>query len=142
MTVLVGILTTMIATGCASQDKAGLAAHTTAMANYIVTINFDNGCPVDVTPPSQPSCSVKADNGVCANPGKAIQWVSNPEGTPFEVYFDPFVGRQYKSHGKDEKTAPVVIRRDSIEGVYKYSVLGVTCADGIPVLDPPIRVEF
>lgn len=141
--VLVGILTTMIASGCASNDTAGLVAHTKATAFYTVTINFDsNGCPTSASPPSQPSCDVKVDDGVCVNPGKAVEWVSNPVGTPFEIYFDPFVGRPYRSHGKDEKTSPVVIRRDSMAGNYEYSVLGVACSGANPVLDPPIRVEF
>jgi len=144
LSVLVGILTAMIASGCASPDTAQLAAHTKTTAFYTVKVNFDsNGCPTSVTPPSQPSCDVQADNGLCANPGKAVQWVSDPADTlfPFVVYFDPFVGRPYASHGKDQKTSAVIVRRDSMEGVYKYSVLGVVCSGGKPVLDPPIRVE-
>lgn len=142
LSVLVGILTTMIASGCASPDTAQLVARTKSVADYTVTIIFENGCPKEVRPPSQRSCDVAEDGGLCANPGKAVQWVSDPAGTPFEVYFDPFVGRPYASHGKDEKTSPVVVRRDSMEGVYKYSVLGVACGGENPVLDPPIRVEY
>ena len=143
LSVLVGILTTMIASGCASPDTARLVAKTKTTAFYTVTVNFDSdGCPTDVSPPSQPTCAVKAEDGVCVNPGRAVQWVSNPAGTPFEIYFDPFVGRPYASHGPDEKTSPRVIRRDSMVGVYKYSVLGLDCSGANPVLDPPIRVEF
>ena len=140
--VLIGILTTITLSGCASQDTARLVAHTKTTAFYTVTVNFDSDdCPMDVSPPSQPACAVKADNGICVNPGRAVQWVSNPAGTPFEVYFDPFVGRPYASHGPDQKTSPLVIRRDSMVGVYKYSVFGVDCSGANPVLDPPIRVE-
>jgi len=139
LSVLVGILIAMIVSGCVSPG----AASTRTTADYIVTINFDNnGCPIDVTPPSQPSCSVKADKGVCANPNKGIQWVSNPVGTPFEIYFDPFVGRPYQSNPPDEKTRAIVIDRDTKAGIYKYSVYGEDCTGGNPVLDPPIRVEF
>jgi len=142
LSVLIGILTTMIASGCASQDTAGLVARTKTVADYIMTIKFDDGCPTDVAAtPDQPLCTLPAD-GLCANPGKAVQWVSEPAGTPFVVYFNPFVGRPYESHGKDEKTSPVVVRRDSLEGEYKYSVLGVACTGEDPVLDPPIRVEY
>ena len=143
VSVLIGILTTMIASGCASNDTARLVANTKTTAFYTVTVNFDSdGCPTDVSPPSQPTCAVKADDGVCVNPGRAVQWLSNPAGTPFEVYFDPFVGRPYASRGPDETTAPVVIRRDSMAGNYEYSVLGLACTGANPVLDAPIRVEF
>ena len=142
LSVLVGILTAMIVSGCASPDTARLAARTKTTAFYTVTINFDgDGCPTSVSPPSQPLCTLPAD-GLCVNPGKAVQWVSEPAGTAFEVYFDPFVGRPYGSHGLDEKTSPVVIRVGSMAGDYKYSVLGVTCKGPDPVLDPPLRVEF
>jgi hypothetical protein len=142
LSVLVGILTTMIASGCTPPDTARMVARTKTVADYTVTIIFENGCPKDVKPPSQPSCKLHADGGLCANPGKAVEWVSEPAGTPFEVYFNPFVGRPYHSHGKDEKTSAVIVRRDSMEGVYKYSVLGVACTGADPVLDPPIRVEY
>ena len=141
LSVLVGILTTMIASGCASPDTAQLVARTKTVADYTVTINFENGCPKEVKPPSQPSCDVGEDGGLCAKRGKAVEWVSEPAGTPFQIYFDPFVGRPYTSHGKEEKTSPVVVRRDSMKGVYKYSVLGLACSGANPVLDPPIRVE-
>jgi hypothetical protein len=138
---IVGVMTAMIMNGCASSETARLVARTKLTPFYTVTINFDSdGCPVSVTPPSQPTCALPAD-GLCANPGKAVQWVSNP-ATAFEVYFDPFVGRPYASHGPDEQTSPVVIRVDSMAGDYKYSVLGVTCTGTNPVLDPPIRVEY
>lgn len=139
--VFVGILTAMIASGCASPDAARLVAHTKPTAFYTVTVNFDgDGCPTSVTPPVQPSCTLPA-GGLCAHPGKAVQWVSSP-ATAFEVYFDPFVGRPYVSRGPDQKTSPVVVRVDSMEGDYKYSVLGVTCSGAVPVLDSPFRVEF
>ena len=141
LSVLIGILTTMIASGCASQDTTQQVPHTKTVADYTVTIIFENGCPTKVEPPAQPSCDVKADNGLCAERGRAVKWVSAPAGTPFVVYFDPFVGQRYASHGKDQKTTPVIVRRDSVLGVYKYSVQGVACTDGDPVLDPPIRVE-
>jgi hypothetical protein len=142
LSVLIGILTTMIASGCASPDTARLVARTKTTAFYTVTITFDsNGCPTSVTPPSQPSCTLP-DDGLCVNPGKAVQWVSKPAGTAFEVYFDPFVGRPYVSHGTDEKTSPVVVRVGSLAGDYKYSVLGVVCTGADPVLDPPLRVEY
>ena len=137
---IVGVMTTMIMNGCASSETARLAARTKIEPFYTVTINFDNdGCPISVTPPSQPSCTLPAD-GLCAKPGKAVQWVSRP-ASAFVVYFDPFVGRPYASHGPDETTSPVVIRVDTMPGDYKYSVLGVTCTGADPVLDPPIRVE-
>jgi hypothetical protein len=83
-------------------------------------------------------------DGFCAKRGKSIQWVAHDDSvTPFEVYFDPFVGRPYKSHSPHEQTRPVVIRVDSMLGKYKYSVVGLNC-DGNPedaVLDPPILVE-
>lgn len=142
LVVLVGILTAMIASGCASPDMARLVARSKMTPFYTVKVNFDeNGCPTSVTPPSQTGCEVP-DQGFCAQPGKAVQWVSEPV-TAFEIYFDPFVGRPYVSQGPHEKTSPVVVRRDSMEGLYKYSVLGVTCS-GDPedaVLDPPFRVE-
>ena len=142
LSVLVGILITMIVSGCASPDTARLVARTKTTAFYTVTIKFDSdGCPTSVAPPSQPSCSLPA-NGLCAKPGKAVQWVSSPAGTPFEVYFDPFVGRPYSSHTPDEKTSPIVVRRGSMAGDYKYSVLGVVCTGADPVLDPPLRVEY
>jgi len=142
LSVLVGILTAMIVSGCVSPDTARLVARTKTTAFYTVTIIFDdNGCPTDVTPPSQPSCELPAD-GLCVNPGKAVEWVSKPAGTAFEVYFDPFVGRPYVSRGPDEVTSPVVVRVGSLEGDYKYSVVGVTCTGADPVLDPPLRVEF
>lgn len=140
--VLIGILTTMIATGCASPDTARLVASTNKAPFYTVTVKFDgDDCPTEVEPPAQGGCAVAADDGVCVDPGKAVQWVSDPAGTPFEIYFDPFVGRPYASHGADQKTSPLVIRRDSLPGVYKYSVFGVDCSGPDPVLDPPIRVE-
>lgn len=142
LSVLVGILITMIASGCASPDTARLVARTKTTAFYTVTVNFDNdGCPTSVTPPVQPQCTLPAD-GLCVNPGKAVRWVSNPAGTAFEVYFDPFVGRPYASRPPDEKTSPVVVRVGSLEGDYKYSVVGVVCTGADPVLDPPLRVEF
>lgn len=135
--VLVGILTTMIASGCASPDTAS----TKKVADYTVTIIFENGCPKEVDPPSQPSCSVNAEQGLCANPGKGIQWVSKPVGTPFKIYFDPFVGPPYKSNPPDQTTRAFVVDPKTKVGVYKYSVFGVDCTGGNPVLDPPIRVE-
>jgi len=141
LSVLVGILSAMLASGCASPDTARQVAQTRTTPFYTVTINFDSdGCPTSVTPPAQPSCTLPAD-GLCAHPGRAVQWVSSP-ATAFEVYFDPFVGRPYVSRGPDQKTSPVVVRVDSMEGDYKYSVLGVTCSGANPVLDPPLRVEF
>jgi hypothetical protein len=140
--VFVGILATMITSGCASPDTSRLVARTKTTAFYTVTINFDgNGCPTSITPPAQPSCTLPT-GGLCVNPGKAVQWVSKPAGTSFEVYFDPFVGRPYVSHGPDEKTSPVVVRVDSLAGDYKYSVVGVACSGADPVLDPALRVEF
>ena len=55
LAVLVGILTTMIASGCASQnasqDTTALVAQTVPPAFYTVTVNFDdNGCPTSVSP--------------------------------------------------------------------------------------------
>ncbi len=165
LSVLIGILTTMIASGCASPDTAQTVARTKTTADNTVIIIFENGCPTDVKPLSQSSCTlpdgvkppadgklpdnVKQSAGVklpadlvCVNRGKTVQWESDPAGTPFEVYFDPFVGRPYRSHGKDEKTSAVVVRRDSMIGKYKYSVLGLACSGEKPVLDPPIRVEY
>ena len=141
--VLVGLLTTMIASGCASPDTARLVARTKTTATYTVTINFDSDrCPDSVTPPVQAGCTV-SPQGFCAKPGRAVQWVSSPAGTPFEVYFDPFVGRPYTSHGTDEKTNAIVVSRGSMEGEYKYSILGLVCSvDAKAVLDPPFRVEF
>jgi hypothetical protein len=118
---IVGVMTTMIMNGCASSETARLAARTKIEPFYTVTINFDNdGCPISVTPPPQPSCALPAD-GLCAKPGKAVQWVSRPASAL--------------------TTSPVVIRNDTMPGDYKYSVLGVTCTGADPVLDPPIRVE-
>lgn len=146
LSVLVGILTTMIASGCASQDTAQQGPHTKEVAFYEVTINFDsNGCPTGVTPPpsQKPLCDLHADGGVCAKRGDKIMWVSSPAGTQFEVYFDPFVGRPYKSLPPDHnKTSPVKIHKDSKKGKYEYSVFGKDCKSEDSVLDPPIRVEF
>ena len=152
LSVLIGILTAMIASGCESEDTMQYGPHTKAVANQTVTITFVNGCPTKVTPTSQSSCEPTAEakltaeatlpaDLVCAKRGDAVEWVSEPADTPFVVYFDPFVGQRYASHGKDQKTAPVIVRRDTVPGVYKYSVQGVVCTDGEPVLDPPIRVE-
>ena len=145
---LVGVMTAMMMNGCASPDIAGLVAKNARTPFYVVTIHFENGCPKSVTPPPPNDCREGTDppaHGFCARPGKSVQWVSDPDEplAAFEVYFDPFVDRPYKSQPPHEQTRPVVIRVGSMEGVYKYSVLGVTC-EGEPedaVLDPPILVE-
>ena len=141
-TSLPAVLSTLAAltlSGCASPDTARLIARTQTTAFYSVTVNFDaDNCPHDVTPPST-TCSV--GTGFCPQRGRSVQWFSNPAGIPFEVYFDPFVGRPYASHGTDEKTSPVVIRRDTLPGEYKYSILGLHCRGPNAVLDPPLRVE-
>jgi hypothetical protein len=165
LSVLVGILTTMIASGCASQDAEQRGPATRPVADYTVIVHFDtNGCPTKVTPTSQSSCTptaeaeptdevkLRADGTplaeielpadlVCAKRGEAIEWVSNPARTRFEVYFDPFVGRPYKSNPPDHKTRAFIVDQDSKVGKYEYSVLGLDCTGGNPVLDPPIRVE-
>jgi hypothetical protein len=140
LSILVGMLTAMIASGCASPDTARLVARTAKTPFYTVTIKFENGCPKLAVPPTQSSCPLSAD-GLCVSRGKAVLWVSDPAGTAFEVYFDPFVGRPYASHGLDEKTSPVMVRSDSALGDYKYGVFGVNCKGGDPILDPPMRVE-
>ena len=149
LSVLVGILTTMIASGCASQkasqDPKGIVAQTVPPAFYTLTVNFDdNGCPTSVSPPpsQESSCGVHTDGGLCAKRGDLVMWVSNPAGTKFEVYFDPFVGRPYKSLPPQQKTSPKNIDMDSMKGKYEYSVWGNNCSGANPVLDPPIRVEY
>jgi len=145
LSVLVGLLTAMIVSGCASPDTSRLVARTTEKASYTVTIKFEDGCPKSVVPPKQDDCEGDVPaQGFCARPGESVEWVSEPVDTAFEVYFDPFVGRPYVSHPPHEKTSPVVVRRDSMPGKYKYSVVGVTCKGEFEeaVLDPPMLVEF
>jgi len=143
LSVLVGILTTMIVSGCESQNAAQPVPGPATPAFYTLTVNFDdNDCPTSVSAPAQPSCDIHADGGVCAKRGDLVMWASNPSGTPFEVYFDPFVGRPYKSLPPQQQTSPKNIDMNSLEGKYEYSVWGKDCTGANPVLDPPIRVEF
>ena len=163
LSVLVGILITMIVSGCTPPDTAEPAADTKTADNYEVTITFVNGCPKEVKLTSGSPCEPPTDGKlpddvklladgtpladvkppadlVCARRGEAIVWVSKPAGTQFEVYFDPFVGRPYKSHPPDH-TISVNVHEKSMKGKYEYSVLGLDCKDGNAVLDPPIRVK-
>ena len=164
LSVLVGILITMIASGCASQDTAQMVARTKTEANYTVIVHFVDGCPKKVELTSGSPCEPPTDGKlpddvklladgtpladvelpadlVCARRGEAIVWVSKPAGTRFQVYFDPFVGPPYKSLPPDHKTSPARVHEKSIKGKYEYSVLGLDCKDGNAVLDPPIRVK-
>ena len=126
--------------GCVSPDTARLVAKTASTPFYKITVNFDaDDCPTSVTPPTQVGCSLTG-GGICVERGRSVQWVGNPVGTAFEVYFDPFVGRPYISRGPDEKTTPVTVRRDTLPGDYKYSVFGTVCSGPNPVLDPAFRV--
>ena len=127
--------------GCASPDTSRLVARTAATPFYTITVNFDgDNCPTSVTPPVQGWCPLTG-GGICVERGRSVQWVSEPAGTAFSVYFDPFVGRPYNSRGPDETTQPVTVRRDTMPGTYKYSVLGVVCTGADPVLDPAFRVD-
>jgi hypothetical protein len=132
---IASLLAAIISAGCAPQQPApnGPPTHT-------ITINFEDGCPTDVTPPSRPTC--RAGTGFCVKPNEFVRWISHPTGNHFEIYFDPFVGRPYKSHGKNATTTPIPIDANSKEGEYKYSVLGLQCSGGGAVLDPPLRVEY
>lgn len=127
--------------GCVSPDTSKLVARTASTAFYEITVNFDaDRCPVSVTPPVQTGCSA-GPTGICVDPGRAVRWVSDPVGTPFEVYFNPFVGRPYASRPPDESTRPIIVRRDALEGEYKYAIFGVACSGPNPVLDPAFRVN-
>ena len=127
--------------GCASAVSPGSIARTAPTPFYTITVNFDaDNCPTSVTPPPQVGCPL-VGGGICVESGRAVQWVSNPVGTAFEVYFDPFVGRPYGSNGPNETTTPVVVRRDAMPGLYKYSILGVVCSGTNAVLDPAFRVD-
>lgn len=127
--------------GCASPDMAKLAARTTSTPFYTITVNFDaNNCPTSVTPPPQVGCSLTG-GGICVERGRSVQWVSNPVGTAFQVYFDPFVGRTYISRPPDEKTTPVIVVRNALPGDYKYGVFGLVCSGPNPILDPAFRVD-
>jgi hypothetical protein len=127
--------------GCASAVPPGLVARTTSTPFYTITVNFDaDGCPVSVTNPPQGGCAI-GPAGICVDRGRAVQWVSDPVGTPFEVYFDPFVGPPYVSTGPDEKTNPAIVRRNAYPGDYKYGVFGIACTGPNPILDPAFRVN-
>ncbi len=130
----------LILAGCAPMQSHQLA-RTTSKVDYLVTVNFNtNGCPVSVSPPATTCVS---GTGFCVGRAKSIKWASSPEGNAFQIYFDPFVGRPYSSHGPNEATAPVIIRRDTLLGEYKYGVFGVNCkgSEADAVLDPPLRVD-
>ena len=140
--VMLAVLAAALASGCASTDTTRLVAKTVTTANITVTIKFDaDSCPTEVVPPPQGGCIVDPQ-GFCIGQGRSVKWVSDPSGTPFELYFDPFVGRPYKSRGPDETTPPILLQRGAMPGIYKYSVLGLACTDDSKaILDPPIRVE-
>ena len=141
LTLIGCILGAMVLTGCASVVPPGLVARTTSTPFYKITVNFDgDNCPISVTNPIQGGCAINPA-GICVQPGRAVQWVSNPVGTAFEVYFDPFVGPPDVSRGPDEKTNPAIVRRNAYPGDYKYSVFGVVCSGPNPILDPAFRVE-
>jgi len=126
--------------GCVSPDTARLVAKTAPTPFYKITVNFDaDNCPISVTPPAQGGCSLTG-GGICVEHGRSVQWISNPVGTRFDVYFDPFVGRPYKSRGPEQKTTPVIVPRETLAGTYKYSVFGTDCSGLEPVLDPAFRV--
>jgi hypothetical protein len=134
------ILATFILAGCATQIGGRHLARISSAATHQVTVNFDaNGCPTTVSAPVL-ACSV-GPAGFCVRRGQSIKWVSDASRNAFEIYFDPFVGRPYDSHGTIEETSPLIIRADALPGEYKYGVFGVNCSGPNPVLDPPLRVE-
>jgi hypothetical protein len=146
MRVLTVAVVGIFAVGCVSPDTARLVPRTRSAPFYTINVTFDaDNCPTSVAPVSSEACPGPPPlpaQGICVRPGRAVQWVSVPAGVPFEVYFDPFVGRPYPSRPPDETTRPVVIRNDTMDGDYKYSVLGVVCRDpDKAILDPAIRVE-
>ncbi|MDH3613716.1 MAG: hypothetical protein OES10_10590 [Gammaproteobacteria bacterium] len=133
-------MATLLLAGCATQIGGRHIARIGTVATHEVTVNFDaNGCPTSVTAPVL-ACSV-GPAGFCVKRGSTIKWKSDASRTAYEVFFDPFVGRPYASHGPDEEIGPVIIRRDTLAGEYKYGVFGVACRSGNAVLDPPLRVE-
>jgi hypothetical protein len=141
LSVVAILLAGLLSAGCASLISG---PGTSRSADYTIKINFDaNGCPISVAPDSTFACSKPVPpQGICVERTKSVQWYSDPVGTKFEVFFDPFVGHRYKSTGVDEKTAPIVVKRDAIpEATYEYGVFGVDCTVGDPVLDPAFRVE-
>lgn len=120
-------------------DRGAMIARIGTTSNYTVKVNFDaSGCPTSVSPPTT-TCTV--GTGFCVKKGRSVQWESEPAGNPFQIYFDPFVGRPYSSNPPDERTPPIRVRRDSASGDYKYGVYGTACSGGSPVLDPAMRIE-
>ena len=140
LTTVVVALAALGLAGCAPYAARGISiARIGTTADYDVKVNFDaNRCPTSVSPPTT-TCTV--GTGFCVKKGRYVRWVSEPTGNPFEVYFDPFVGRQYKSKDPDEMTPPILVRRDAPSGEYKYGIYGVGCAGGDPILDPAMRIE-
>ena len=141
--VFIGAVLVIGIAGCANVIPPGTLARTTTTPFYTIDVEFDaNGCPIAVSHSANGNCGGGL-SGICVDRGRAVQWQSDPSGTvyPFEVYFDPFVGAPYESRGPDEKTNPAIVPRDAKPGEFKYSVFGVACAVGNPILDPAFRVN-
>jgi hypothetical protein len=137
-----GALLFMGIAGCASVIPPGTLATTkTGAPHYVITVNFDgNDCPDTISIPGAGACG-GGSSGICVDRGRSVQWDSNPVGTPFKVYFDPFVGAPYESRGPDQKTIPAIVPRDAKPGEYKYSIFGIACTGPNPILDPAFRVN-
>ena len=132
------VLVSVTATSCESASSLiNRSAIPTLVSSpdHVITITFSaDNCPAPL--PVIGVCSAE----VCASRTESVQWKA-PADQPFEVYFDPFVGRHYKSRevGGFQVTPPAVVRRDSMPGDYKFSILALRCA-GDP-MDPVMRVD-
>lgn len=114
---------------------------------WIVTVEIDssNQCEILDVIPKENSCGLPYTPDICVKQGKSIRWVSDPAGTPFNIYFDPLVGQPHRAlDGTYEKN----IDQSAPPSRYKYTVTGPdvgpnkcdTSNQG-EIFDPAIRVD-
>ena len=128
-------------TACASQP--GVTGKGDQNDPWIVKVSIDPNirCKILAAEAEPNTCGLADRSDICVQQDKFIQWESDPAGTGFKIYFDPVVGRPFKSsNGKlktriDEKAPPAM---------YKYTITGGGNCDPnnqADILDPGIRVD-
>lgn len=135
------IVSVLFLAACAGQPQ--VAGKGDQNDPWIVKVMIDdtNRCKILGVEAEANSCNLAKPSDICVKQGKFVQWVSNPAGTAFNIYFDPLVGQPLKApQGKLRKR----IAPSTPPSMYKYTVTGGDNCDPNnqdEIHDPAIRVD-
>ena len=133
----VAALALLALAGCAGSRAA-------APGPFVFTVRFAGGCPAEVTmAEANRNCThlLGSPDKDCARVSRdrkdVVEFVADPPGGEFEVYFDPFKRQPFRSREGREGRVVLGVDAAAPARTYAFYVVSGEC----PVLDPRIVVQ-